>query len=85
MHLHACVHDAELHCHLGLLMHAQLAAGHVAPRCEGRRCEVDARLRKPGARGRAWALPVGRDRRARGHAMPFEIDAHAWTEQIAPW
>jgi hypothetical protein len=85
LHLHACMHDAELHGHLGLLMHAQLAAGHVAPRCEGRRCEVDARLRKPGARGRAWALPVGRDRRARGHAMPFEIDARAWTEQIAPW
>ncbi len=47
LHLHAlaCMHDAELHGHLGLLMHAQLAAGHVAPRCEGRRCEVDARLR----------------------------------------
>ena len=36
----ACMHDAELHGHLGLLMHAQLAAGHVVPRCEGRRCEA---------------------------------------------
>ena len=78
----ACMHDAELHGHLGLLMHAQLALAASSRRGTSLRgvkdvgvkplraaaaatAEVDARLRTPGARGRAWACQwAGIDARA---------------------
>ena len=85
MHLHACMHDAELHGHLGLLMHAQLALDASSRRGTSLRGVKDVGVKSlrgvkdvgvevdgtPGARGHA-----------KGDAMPFEIDARARTEPM---
>ena len=81
----ACTHDAELHGHLGLLMHAQLALAASSRRGTPLRAAAAATVEatveasvEASVEGDARLRMPG----ARGHAMAFEIDARAWTEPL---
>ena len=75
--MHACMHDPELHGHVGLLMHAQLALAASSPRGTSLRGVKDV--------GVKWMPGCGRRARVgmpKGMPVAFEIDARAWTEPM---
>jgi hypothetical protein len=96
MHLHACMHDAELHGHLGLLMHAQLALDASSRRGTSLRGVKDVGVKSlrgvkdVGVKSLRGVKDVGVELdgtpgargHAKGDAMPFEIDARARTEPM---